>query len=195
MIPPYQQHLATSLGNLLLVANAEGEALQQIVYLGENPPSIPNALQALGIPAQGAAQSVGFGVQSPQRTKCKNYTPSTRSCAILKEAAQQIQHYLAGQLHQFTLPLAIEGTAFQQRIWQELQQIPYGETISYRILAERAGNPKAVRAAGSACGSNPLPLIIPCHRVLQSGGALGGFAWGVEVKLRLLRIEANQLQP
>ena len=87
------------------------------------------------------------------------------------------------------LPLDICGTVFQQQVWQALQKIPYGETRTYRDIAIAINKPKAMRAVGSACGANPVALIIPCHRVLRSDGGMGGYRWGIERKRKLLAIE------
>jgi AraC family transcriptional regulator of adaptative response/methylated-DNA-[protein]-cysteine methyltransferase len=89
-----------------------------------------------------------------------------------------------------TLPLDVRGTAFQQAVWRELSRIPPGETLSYAALAARAGKPNAVRAVGSACGANPVALLIPCHRALRADGSLGGYAWGLPIKRKLLEREA-----
>lgn len=113
--------------------------------------------------------------------------------ALFERAEKEIFAYLEGKLQQFTLPVQPRGTEFQQRIWEELQRIPYGETVSYTELATRAGNPLAVRAAGTACGHNPVPIIIPCHRVLRSNGTLGGFGWGLPIKSALLSMEQKQV--
>ena len=88
------------------------------------------------------------------------------------------------------LPLDIRGTAFQQRVWQALRDIPSGHTVSYRELAARIGAPRAVRAVASACAANPLAVIVPCHRVVRSNGELAGYAWGIERKRALLAHEA-----
>jgi AraC family transcriptional regulator of adaptative response/methylated-DNA-[protein]-cysteine methyltransferase len=87
------------------------------------------------------------------------------------------------------LPLDVQGTAFQQAVWRELSRIPPGETLSYAALAARAGKPGAARAAGSACGANPVALLIPCHRAKRADGSLGGYAWGLPVKEKLLERE------
>jgi len=87
------------------------------------------------------------------------------------------------------LPLDLRGTVFQQRVWRELQRIPRGETITYAELAARIGAPTAVRAVGTACGANPVAMVVPCHRVVRADGSLGGYAWGLERKARLLRGE------
>ena len=90
------------------------------------------------------------------------------------------------------LPLDIQGTAFQQRVWQALRDIPHGSTISYRQLAERIGAPKAIRAVASACAANMLAMAIPCHRVVGSDGRLTGYRWGIARKQELLKREASQ---
>ncbi len=109
------------------------------------------------------------------------------------EVIRQLRAYFRGELKEFDLPLAMEGTEFQLRVWNALRTIPYGETISYAQLAERIGNPKAVRAVGLANGSNPIPIIVPCHRVIGSGGSLTGFGGGLSTKKMLLELENKQL--
>jgi methylated-DNA-[protein]-cysteine S-methyltransferase len=113
--------------------------------------------------------------------------------APFAEVILQLQDYFRGELRKFDLPLAMEGTDFQLRVWNALRAIPYGETISYAQLAERIGNPKAVRAVGLANGSNPIPIIIPCHRVIGSDGSLTGFGGGLSTKKKLLDLENKQL--
>jgi len=108
------------------------------------------------------------------------------------EVIRQLQAYFRGELKEFDLPLAMEGTEFQLRVWNALRAIPYGETISYARLAERIGNPKAVRAVGLANGSNPIPIIVPCHRVIGSDGSLTGFGGGLSTKKMLLELENKQ---
>ncbi len=103
----------------------------------------------------------------------------------------QLLEYFAGTRQEFDVPLKMSGTDFQVRVLEELQKIPYGETRSYRDIAERIGNPKAVRAVGAANGRNPIPIIIPCHRVIGSGGDLTGFGGGLDTKEALLRLEAE----
>jgi len=112
--------------------------------------------------------------------------------AILKEASRQIQDYLSGRRTSFSIPFHSTGTAFQLKIWREIASIPFGETISYSELARRAGAPRAVRAAGSAAGKNPLCILTPCHRVVAKDGTLGGFGGGLARKKRLLAVEKNQ---
>lgn len=106
---------------------------------------------------------------------------------------RQLHAYFRGELKEFDLPLAMEGTEFQLRVWNALRAIPYGETISYAQLAQRIDNPKAVRAVGLANGSNPIPIIVPCHRVIGSDGSLTGFGGGLSTKKKLLALESKQL--
>src|ERR1700734_687738 len=113
--------------------------------------------------------------------------------ALFSETLGHLGAYCEGELREFDLPLAPEGTEFQRRVWESLRAIPYGETISYGQLASRLGNPKASRAVGLANGSNPIPIIIPCHRVIGSDGDLTGFGGGLPVKKKLLALESRQL--
>lgn len=106
-----------------------------------------------------------------------------------EQSKRQLAGYFAGELTDFDLPLAPQGTAFQQRVWKALQSIPYGETRSYRDIAIQIGQPEAVRAVGAANGQNPLPIIIPCHRVIGADGSLTGFGGGIACKKYLLRLE------
>ena len=108
-----------------------------------------------------------------------------------EEAARQLREYFAGARTEFELRLEPEGTPFQQRVWNELRGIPYGETISYRELAERVGNPAGTRAVGAANGRNPLPIVVPCHRVIGSDGSLTGFGGGLQIKRKLLDLESR----
>lgn len=108
---------------------------------------------------------------------------------LLKEAAGQLKDYFFRKRRDFDLPLAPEGTAFQRRVWDALCTIPYGETWSYRQLAQAVGNPKACRAVGGANGKNPIMIIIPCHRVIAADGSLGGYSGGLSIKTALLELE------
>jgi methylated-DNA-[protein]-cysteine S-methyltransferase len=112
-----------------------------------------------------------------------------RDDAALAEAAGQLRAYFAGARRGFDLPLAPLGTEFQQRVWRALCEIPYGETISYGELARRVGQPSASRAVGAANGRNPLPIVVPCHRVIGSTGRLVGFGGGLHLKEGLLGLE------
>lgn len=112
-----------------------------------------------------------------------------------KEVIRQLSEYFKGEREDFDLPLAPEGTSFQQSVWQALTQIPYGETWSYGQLAKHIGRPKASRAVGAANGVNPIPIIVPCHRVIGSSGKLTGFGGGLETKQFLLNLESNTTTP
>jgi methylated-DNA-[protein]-cysteine S-methyltransferase len=113
--------------------------------------------------------------------------------APFAEVIRRLRAYFGGELKVFDLPLAPEGTEFQLLVWNSLRTIPYGETISYAQLAQQVGNPKAVRAVGLANGCNPIPIIIPCHRVIGSDGSLTGFGGGLLNKKKLLALESRQL--
>jgi methylated-DNA-[protein]-cysteine S-methyltransferase len=121
--------------------------------------------------------------------------PHWRSDASpLRETIRQLRAWFAGELHEFDLPLAPEGPAFHQRVWRELCNIPYGETISYGELARRIDAPNASRAVGRANGANPIPIVIPCHRVIGSNGKLTGYGGGLPRKEFLLALERKQMQ-
>jgi methylated-DNA-[protein]-cysteine S-methyltransferase len=114
--------------------------------------------------------------------------------ATFGEVVRQLRAYFAGELREFDLELAPKGTEFQLRVWRELRAIPYGETISYGELAKRVGNAKAARAVGLANGCNPIPIVVPCHRVIGSDGSLTGFGGGLRNKEKLLDLESRQLR-
>ena len=137
-------------------------------------------LREIAFPRQGRAASPKDGWEE--------------SPAPFHEVTRQLRAYFAGKLERFDLPLAPEGTSFQQKVWRELCKIPYGETISYGELARRIGNPNASRAVGLANGSNPIPIIIPCHRVIGSNGKLTGYGGGLPIKEKLLALEKRQLR-
>jgi O-6-methylguanine DNA methyltransferase len=108
-----------------------------------------------------------------------------------KAALSQLKKYLEGKLRRFECPMDLRGTSFEKRVWSELAKIPYGVTRSYKEIAEKIGHPRAFRAVGNANGKNFLPLILPCHRVIESNGGLGGFGHGIKVKKRLLDFEKS----
>lgn len=114
-----------------------------------------------------------------------------KATPVLILAAQQLEEYFHGLRRDFTIPLKANGTQFQQQVWQALTHIPYGTTHTYKELAAAIGKPKASRAVGSACNRNPLPIVIPCHRVIGSSGSLTGYAGGLELKAMLLKMEEN----
>jgi O-6-methylguanine DNA methyltransferase len=108
-----------------------------------------------------------------------------------RSALNQLKKYLKGELRRFHCKLDFSGTLFQKKVWSALVEIPYGQTRSYKEIAQVIGHPRAFRAVGNANGQNPIPLIIPCHRVVESNGGLGGFGYGVKVKKKLLDFEKN----
>lgn len=131
---------------------------------------------------------IGFPQGAMRREPESDWTHNERPFA---EAARQLTEYFAGERHEFDLPLRLNGTEFQLLVLDELRRIPYGETTSYGDIAKRIGRPKAVRAVGAANGRNPIPIIVPCHRVIGSGGALTGFGGGLDTKKALLQLEAE----
>ena len=115
----------------------------------------------------------------------------SKAAQVAAQAVAQLAEYLAGKRRRFALPLDLRGTPFQRRVWKALLRIPYGETRSYLQIAREVGNPKAARAVGMANHANPAGIIVPCHRVIASDGSLGGYAGGIQLKARLLRLEAT----
>jgi methylated-DNA-[protein]-cysteine S-methyltransferase len=116
---------------------------------------------------------------------------AVRDEAAFRATRLQLEEYFAGRRTSFDLPVAPAGTPFQQRIWDELQRIAYGQTITYAELAARSGRPTAIRAAGAANGANPVSIVIPCHRVIGSNGSLTGYSGGLESKRFLLDLERS----
>ena len=129
-------------------------------------------------------RTIDFHLSSPVSGMERN-----DSNLVLRETMLQLRAYFAGELRDFDVPLDMQGTPFQQRVWNELLRIPYGETRSYMQIAVAVGAPKAVRAVGAANGSNPIPIIVPCHRVIGSSGKLTGYGGGLPLKKRLLELE------
>ena len=118
-----------------------------------------------------------------------------KSSSVLELARTQLQEYFAARRRDFDLPLDPRGTDFQRRVWQRLMKISYGETTSYGALASDLGDAKASRAVGLANGSNPIPIVIPCHRVIGADGSLTGFGGGLAIKQQLLELERTARQP
>lgn len=114
------------------------------------------------------------------------------SSAVIERAAHQLAEYFGGKRHSFDLPLGPRGSAFQLAVWRLLPEIPYGTTTTYGDIATRLGQPSAARAVGSANGANPLPIVVPCHRVIGRSGALVGFGGGLETKAALLSLERGE---
>lgn len=137
----------------------------------------------VGIVENGVAiTQVYFGEFIPENVKIME-------TALIIRAKEQLEEYLSGNRKIFDLPLAPEGTEFQLKVWNELRKIPYGETYSYKKVAENVGNSKASRAVGMANNRNPIPIFIPCHRVVGSNGKLVGYAGGLDLKEKLLSLE------
>ena len=139
---------------------------------------------------QDALHVLSFGVGSRRREIDAKWQPDTKG--VLTNIRRELDEYFAGRLKQFSTPVAFNGTQFQNTVWRELRRIPYGETISYLDLAKRIKNPAAVRAVGMANGANPVAIIVPCHRVIGSNGALTGFGGGLPTKRALLELEKGQ---
>ena len=119
-----------------------------------------------------------------------DYAPS----ALTNRAATEIQEYFAGKRTTFDIPLHPQGTPFQLEVWAELQNIPYGKTVTYADIAALLGKPKSYRAVGSANNKNPIPILIPCHRVIGANGSLTGYASGLKIKKYLLDLEARYVK-
>lgn len=114
---------------------------------------------------------------------------SGQALAWARQAKEELEAYFSGRQRGFSVPLVLNGTPFQQAVWRKLLEIPYGQTATYGALARELGRAGAARAVGAACAVNPIPILVPCHRVLGSGGALTGFAGGLSVKAKLLALE------
>jgi methylated-DNA-[protein]-cysteine S-methyltransferase len=151
-------------GWLQLAAHDEG--VTSIAFLAENP-------------------------ASPEDGRNTRTAGAARALKHLEKLHDELQAYFAGSLKEFTVPVHfIDGTEFQQRVWRGLLQIPFGQTWSYKELAAAVNHPKSMRAVGNANGKNPIPIIVPCHRVIAHDGSLGGYSSGLEIKRKLLRLEA-----
>ena len=116
----------------------------------------------------------------------------TGETPLIKEAKLQLDEYFAGNRKLFSIPISPQGTPYAKKIWELLRAIPYGQTQTYKQIAEKAGNPGAARAVGLACNKNPIALLIPCHRVIGSNGALTGYRGGLDVKRALLELEGRR---
>lgn len=132
----------------------------------------------------------------PEGKAARRHQPEwSRNADPFIECKRQLLEYFAGKLREFSIPLAPAGTEFQLQVWNALQTIPYGETASYGELAKKIGRPSASRAVGAANGKNPIPVIIPCHRVIGSSGSLVGFGGGLPTKEYLLTLERDTIAP
>jgi methylated-DNA-[protein]-cysteine S-methyltransferase len=171
-------------------ARAAEEDLLDVAYTTADSPFGPlllaqtqRGLVRVGLPNQGADELL---VDLAERVSPR----VLEAPAQLDEARRELDLYFEGKLDRFDLPLDWRlSSGFRQRVLRAINRIPYGQTRSYTEMARRAGNERAVRAAGTACGSNPIPLVVPCHRVLRTGGALGGYGGGLPMKRALLELE------
>jgi len=171
-------------------ARAAEEGLLDVSYASMDSPfgplllaSTKRGLVRVGLPNQDADELL---VDLAERVSPR----VLEAPAALDEVRRALDLYFAGKLDHFDLPLDWRlSSGFRQRVLRAIDRIPYGQTRSYTEMARKAGNERAVRAAGSACGSNPIPLIVPCHRVLRTGGALGGYGGGLPMKQALLELE------
>jgi len=170
---------------ILTEAGARGEAMSRIYYTTMDSPVGTLRL---------VAEEVGLRMVWFVRGR-KDEKPDAEwkeDAAFFTDVMRQLNAYFAGELKEFEIPRLMEGTEFQKRVWKALLTIPYGETMSYGELAKKIGAPKAVRAVGAANGQNPIPIIVPCHRVIGSDGSLTGFGGGLENKKKLLELEGRQ---
>ncbi len=135
----------------------------------------------------GAIINLCFGMETPSQQAEIGETE------LIREAFRQVDAYLAGELRLFSVPVVPSGTPFMQRVWRVLRAVPYGTTVTYRDVAVAVGNPLAARAVGMATHRNPVPILIPCHRVIGSNGALTGYRCGLGLKKRLLELERGAL--
>lgn len=158
-----------ALGAILVAQSARGLCA---IALGDDPDTLVEQLQARFV-----------------------HAAHVQDDPVFEAMLDQVIAFVDAPDQAFELPLDIQGTAFQQQVWQALQAIPPGQTASYTEVAQRIGAPRAVRAVASACAANTLALVIPCHRVVRQDGALSGYRWGIERKRSLLEREAQGLQP
>ena len=141
-----------------------------------------DSLLGIRLPGSGSSRPTA-GSPTPGRTVAE---PADGPLSATK---RQLEEYFAGRRRRFDLPFTLSGTDFQRDVWRSLADIPYGEVVSYAELAEMVGRPTAFRAVGQANGANPIPIVLPCHRVVASGGRIGGYGGGLPMKRRLLALE------
>lgn len=165
-----RRSLRTPVGTLRVTANEHGVTAIERVSRASSPPRANGS-------AGGSTSARG--------------SSSLRAKRHAELAVRQLREYFAGRRTRFSVPLHMEGTEFQQRAWRAMRKIRYGSTVSYAQQAKTIGSPKAVRAVGSANGANPIPIIVPCHRVIASDGSLGGYALGLKMKRFLLELERD----
>jgi methylated-DNA-[protein]-cysteine S-methyltransferase len=134
------------------------------------------------------------GIQFPRHHPSQPPAYWKRDPQRFNEACRQLRAYFAGELRDFDLPLAMAGSPFERRVWNALRKVPHGKTVSYGHIAARIGQPKACRAVGLANGKNPIPIVVPCHRVIGADGSLAGYGGGLDTKRWLLELEGVQLE-
>ncbi len=161
------RHISTPVGPMTIGATRDAAVLADFSERAMMPAQLASVRRRIGPTAEG-------------------------SLPILDRLEGQLREYFAGDRIEFDLPMLMPGSAFQERVWSELQRIPYGETVSYRELATLVGSPQAPRAVGRANGSNRLAVIVPCHRVIAAGGGLGGYGGGLPAKRWLLDLESRR---
>lgn len=169
----YMTCMESPVGRLVIVS--DGQAIIQVCF------EPPDGFQE----KERGANEAGKGTTEKNESEV---------CSLNVRAVAQLTEYFAGRRREFDLPLSPAGTAFQQKVWQALQQIPYGETRSYGQVAEAVGNPKASRAVGMANHQNPIPILIPCHRVIGADGKLVGYGGGLNIKETLLCLEQDSFR-
>lgn len=152
---------------------------------------ISSPIGPIGIQASKSGLTHLWFIDQDNQQRESSLDPCSQSAKILDQTEQQLSAFFAGKLPQFSLPLAPKGTEFQCQVWQALTEIPFNQTVSYSDIANAIARPKSVRAVGAANGANPIPIIIPCHRVIGKNGKLTGYAYGLALKQTLLDIEAR----
>jgi len=155
------------------------------LYLGDHP----KGLCALTLGADAREKMAHYLARTYPEAEVKDSRPA------FKDVIQQLFEYFKGARTHFEFPLHLEGTDFQKKVWYALLDIPYGQTLSYGDLAEKIASPGGMRAVGSANGKNPLPVIVPCHRVIAADGSLGGYTGGLDIKRKLLDLEGQRQTP
>ena len=186
----YRKEITTPCGLLTLLC--DGRALVAIRFgreadgtaTGGTATATTGTMQACS-----GAEARKKEMPAPEEQAAQEEQEKQTAQEVLAQAAREIGEYFAGRRRAFTVPTAAAGTPFQQAVWNALKKIPYGETRSYGEIARRIGHPRASRAVGQANNRNPLPIVVPCHRVIGTSGALTGYAGGLAVKVRLLELE------
>lgn len=183
----YRKEIMTPCGPLTLLC--DGRALTAVRFGREADGAATAKTAQAGTIQSGTIQS-GAGAETRKKEMpAQEVQEMQEAQEILEQAAREIGEYFEGKRRAFAVPTAAAGTPFQQAVWNALKEIPYGETRTYGEIARRIGHPRASRAVGQANNRNPLPIVVPCHRVIGASGALTGYAGGLAVKVRLLELE------